>query len=103
MVIERINPGLETKGPFAAAESAEYQSWRDAKLSLYPIDIKDIFVDMADAQRVTAEARARATSILHRTNFFLYRSDPSIHEGRVIARALAQTFGLKRLDSNLCA
>lgn len=58
---------------------------------------------MADAQRITAEARARATSILHRTNFFLYRSDQSIHEGRAIARALAQTFGLKRLDSNLCA
>lgn len=58
---------------------------------------------MADAQRVTAEARARAISILHRTNFFLYQSDQSIHEGRTIARTLAQAFGLKRLDSNLCA
>lgn len=103
MVMKRIKLDPQTKGPFANAESDEYRRWKEAKFSPYPINIKDIFVDIANAEKVSPTERGKALSIVQRTNVFLYGTNPKAGNARATASALARTFGLNRLDSNLCA
>jgi alpha-ketoglutarate-dependent taurine dioxygenase len=91
---------LPTKGSFALAEQADYARWRDGKLSSYPFDIKNFFVDIADPIHLNGKEREKALSIVQCTNFFLYRTPPNALPGRDIAQALARAFGFRRLDSN---
>ncbi len=103
MVMERIKSSPQTQGPFANAESDDYRRWREAKISTYPINIKDIFIDIANAENASPAEREKALSIVQCTNVFLYRTNPTAGGARAAAHALARTFGLNRLDSNLCA
>ncbi len=100
MVLDQMLSKLQTKGSFAHADQAAYEPWRDLKLSAYPIIKKDIFVDMADLASPTGKERARAFSIVHRTNFFLYRTLSPVLPGRDATRALASAFGFRQLDAN---
>ena len=85
---------------FAPAEHSAYRRWRDFKLSIYPINKEDTFIDIVDLSRPTDQERTKALSIVQRTNFFLYRTPAPGLPGREATRALARAFGFHRLDAN---
>jgi alpha-ketoglutarate-dependent taurine dioxygenase len=91
---------IPTQGPFALAEQAQYARWRDRRIVSYPFKKEEFFVDMANPMAPSGAERAKALSIVQRTNFFLYRASPSGSSGREVAQALARAFGFHRLDSN---
>ena len=91
-------------GPFDLADEAAYRCWRTAKLAGYPAEAAELMVVIADPLVLDAAARQALATRLGKTNMALYRSPVSDEAtARLVVRTLAEAFGLKGLEGNLCA
>ncbi len=93
--------------PFSLSEPDAYQQWHDNKLSLYPVTVDDLFVNIEDPAHISETERSALLSIVGQYNMAFYRfkrgaSQVNFNDKHLV-HALGQQLGLSRLDNNLCA
>ena len=89
--------------PFDLSDEGAYTIWRNHKLLNYPEKPEALFVRIKDMQHLTKHEMASIYSILEKTNMCLYQLDNPASVSKAGIKQLAQQFGLKRLDANICA
>jgi hypothetical protein len=93
--------------PFDLGDSETYQRWRDRKLSRQPARAEDIVVEVASLDRLNAPEHAAILDRCRRANMAIYASRDSTEAASELTkdrlRRFGAAFGLRRLDSNLCA
>ncbi len=90
------------QGPFSLDDEPAYRRWRERKLGGRPGGLGELVVEVRDPFRLSAAERAAISQRLRRANMAVYASgNRSADKG--IPRAVAQQFGLHRLDSNWLA
>ena len=90
------------RGPFSLDDEPAYRRWRELKLGARATGVEELIVEVRDPFRLSAAERAAIAQRLRRTNMAVYASgNRSADKG--IPRAIAQQFGLQRLDSNWLA
>ncbi|MFU8837675.1 MAG: TauD/TfdA family dioxygenase [Thiohalomonadaceae bacterium] len=94
---------MATANPFLLGDEAAYRQWRVDKLRDYPRSSAELIVDVADPFQLTAAEHEQLASLLRRCNMAIYRTRLGSNPDKAIPRALAERFGLRRLDSNLLA
>jgi len=92
----------QENSPFVPENSAQYQSWRSAKLENYPSDIGDIIVEVADPKNLTTAEHDAMYTAMDRANMVIYVSKDT-SEDKDIPRRMAEQFALKRLNNNFMA
>jgi alpha-ketoglutarate-dependent taurine dioxygenase len=93
----------EVSNPFGLDDDSAYQAWRDRKLALYPVDKKDLLIDVTDPASPTADEISRLTQACRHYNFVIYRTNPTIPVNKETLRRFGHTVGLERLDAHLYA
>ncbi|WP_308873895.1 TauD/TfdA family dioxygenase [Thiothrix subterranea] len=89
--------------PFNLNELTTYQTWRNKKLSAYPLRPEALMTTIADPENPTDTEIAQLQQICREHNFALYHfAQGDVCSKRHVHR-LGQKVGLLRLDSNLCA
>ena len=96
---ENLNHG----GPFDLYDEPSYQRWRELKLLNYPSRIDDLIVRIKDPARLSVQEHSAALACVRKTNLVVYELTTAKSVGKVQVRLLGEQFGLRRLDSNLCA
>jgi len=86
---------------FGLFDEGAYRNWRDGKLDGYPREAADLVVEIRDPACLSPPEKARILDLCRRCNMAIYASDRNLDKDGV--RALGALFGLRTLDSNLCA
>lgn len=87
-----------------SASDADYQKWREWKLSVYPETAKDIVVEIDDPFNLTAGEKQQVQASFLKANMAIYTIKYTLDfTDKRIVEKIGSSFGLKRLDSNLCA
>jgi hypothetical protein len=93
-------------GPFDLDDHRAYRAWRERKLRACPGSARDLVVEIDGLDTVSAAEHDRISTRCRDTNMAIY----SIRDGgtesgdvRATLREFAATFGLRRIDSHLCA
>lgn len=93
--------------PYSLANSTAYGQWRERKLACYPASSADLRVSLADPGKPTTAEYNTMLNRLDSFNMVVYAPPPSGgvdgDAAKDILYALGSRFGLKHLDSNLCA
>ena len=89
--------------PFELGDELAYRQWREQKLSAYPNRAEALIVDIADPFALAPAEEAAIAALLTKCNMAIYRTAQGDDPNKAIPRAIAERFGLKRLDSNLLA
>lgn len=84
---------------FDFSEQDAYLSWRKKKLSLYPITLDQLYVEVPNADLASEEEIQRMRYLLARYNMVLYRT-PDLSENRKIPLQICAHLGLHTLDRN---
>lgn len=84
-----------------------YARWRDAKMEGYPQRAAELFVEISDLQNPSSSEREQLSRLIRKSNMALYVGGPGGKGNELKAkqdvRALGRSFGLERLDANLCS
>lgn len=88
--------------PFNLDRHADYQSWREQKLTSYPKEPAALKVDIADPEKLKPEEKTLLLANLSKANLVLYRVTGETATKESI-RQLGLQLGLQRLDGNLCS
>ena len=94
---------MAIESPFELANEAAYLRWREQKLSAYPHDVAALLVDIVDPYHLTSSEATAMGALLAKCNMAIYRTAMGNNPDKAIPRAIAEHFGLQRLDSNLLA
>lgn len=101
---EKTPTGALAPGPFALGRPDIYQRWRELKLADYPTDPARLLVELDDPLRLTKAERGAMLDACRKTNMAIYACTRSVGtDPKTLVRRLGEQFGLRRLDSNLCA
>lgn len=100
--------GKTGSNPFDSADDSAYRAWRDRKLTRRVTDPSELMVEIASLGRPSPAEHAAILDRVRRANMAVYacrdggvESDPAETKARLAEFGAA--FGLRRLDSNLCA
>ena len=101
-------PCFPQSGPFDPDDSDAYLRWRDAKLAGRPGRAEDLLVEIAAPGRPSKAEHEAILDRCRRANMAVYAcrdAGEALAPGDLKARLaeLGAAFGLRRLDSNLCA
>jgi hypothetical protein len=96
---EIVNRG----GPFDLYDVPSYERWRALKLADYPSRINDLIVRIKDPARLSVQEHTAMLACCRKTNLVIYELTTAKPVEKAQIRLLGQQFGLRRLDSNLCA
>lgn len=80
-----------------------YQQWRAQKLALYPVNPRDLLVEIQKADKPTQAELGQLKRYLAQYNFAFYRFAQQPNTSKQAVHQLAQHMGLKHLAHNLCA
>ncbi len=92
-------------GPFDLDDRDAFHRWSEWKLAGHPKSPADLVVDVADPENLTDAEAGAVVERVRRSNMALIAGpgDHRFDEGKRLIRALGDRFGLRRLDSNMCA
>jgi ferredoxin len=88
--------------PFDLADDDTYRRWRRWKLAHRLVDTAPLWVELADARKLTPDEAAALRLRIGRHGMALYRS-PDLQADPGLPRALGAQLGLHRLDANWLA
>jgi hypothetical protein len=88
--------------PFDLADDDTYRRWRRWKLAHRLVDTAPLWVELADARKLTPDEAAALRLRIGRHGMALYRS-PDLQADPGLPRALGAQMGLHRLDANWLA
>ena len=101
---QAVQPATPRAGSaFALANEETYRRWREAKLKAYPSQADGLIVQIDDPYHLTADERRALLTRLRKTNIVIYQLQNHSYAQKAMVRALGYQFGLRDLDSNLCA
>jgi len=103
-VSEIGSPFVPRGGPFDLADPESYRRWRDRKLAARFSEVSALLVEISSLHAPTSAERAAIRERCRRVNLAIYAGpvlDPTT--AKTAVRAFGATFGLHRLDRNLCA
>ena len=85
-----------------------YQSWREEKISAYPMGLEQLVVNVNKLSDLTVEEKQQIQKVLDKTNMAIYNIDSSnlsddFDQNKEMVRQLGKQFGLINLDHNECA
>lgn len=89
--------------PFNLNELNAYQTWRNKKLSAYPLLPESLLVTIEDPENPSEAEIAQLLLICHQHNLALYHFAQGDRRSKRHVHRLGHKVGLFRLDSNLCA
>ncbi len=89
--------------PFDSRNESAYQAWRAWKLAEYPTDSEQLRVQLQDPLALNPSEHQALMSVLRKTNVAIYEVPADTRQDKAMVRRLGEQFGLRRLDSNLCA
>lgn len=88
--------------PFDLADAEAYARWREHKLAHAITDTGELIVEVNDPRALTAAEQAALLERCRRSNMAIYVTRKESGDDQMV-RALAQQFGLTRLDANWLA
>lgn len=90
--------------PFDLNDISAYQQWREWKRSLYPVDIRELLVPLADPYLLSVEEKSAILERCLKYNLVIYSCDPERHDisDKNLPRMLGKQLGLSKLDAHLC-
>ncbi len=98
------------KKPFQSALNAfdlsnqqAYLRWREQKLKAYPINSRNLLVNIKDIAVLTSAEQQSVMLNLTKMNMCLYQLEQPSQADKSSIREFAAQFGYKRLDTNICA
>jgi hypothetical protein len=91
------------RAPFDLGSGQVYKAWLTTKLENYPQSVDDLIVEIRDPLTITTAERTAIIERCRKTNMAIYACMRGNVGDKEIVRRLGQQFGLRRLDSNLCA
>lgn len=89
--------------PYALTDETLYQRWRDQKLKHYPQTLDALIVQVNNPRQLTAAEHQAMLQCLRKTNMVIYASNSGEDADKTIPHAMAQQFGLQKLDHNWLA
>jgi hypothetical protein len=89
--------------PFDLELVADYQRWREEKLSDYPKEIGDLVVEIKDPHQLSKTEHQTLLRLCRKTNMAIWSGLTGHDSEKNIIRDLGHRFGLDRLDHNMCA
>jgi hypothetical protein len=89
--------------PFELSDNADYQRWRETKLSDYTGITASPVVQITDASELASHEYEEILTRCRKSNMAIYQVDAGTDTDKQAIRALGQQFGLERLDMNLRA
>ncbi len=89
--------------PYLLKESHSYEEWRAQKLYKYPVDAKQLIIELNNPINLTDNELIAFKSTCSKTNIAIYRCTKIDQNNRQSAISIAQQLGLRQLDANLCA
>ena len=95
-----------SSSPFDLANHAAYESWRDQKLSNYPVTSKELIVKIQDVTSLTAAETKAFNRCYQRANLAIYQlseQDLKQYSGKEIVRHVGEHFSIRTLDKNIRA
>lgn len=90
------------KSHFSLENKVLYVTWRDRKLSDYPVTPDDLITEIKHPQQPDTQEIARILSTAARFNMAFYHFSEQ-HYGKTTIHQLAKQCGLKSINHNLCA
>jgi alpha-ketoglutarate-dependent taurine dioxygenase len=96
---ESVNRG----GPFDLYDVPSYERWRALKLADYPSRLNDLIVRIKDPTRLSGQEHKAVLVRCRKANLVIYELTTAKPAEKAQVRLLGQQFGLRHLDSNLCA
>lgn len=96
----RLAPELS---PYDLENSEDYHRWREAKLEDSPRRVEELVVEVRDPKSLTEAEQEALLDRLRRANMVVYVSGLGDDPDKGVPRALAERFGLRRLDNNYLA
>ena len=100
------NGALPGSDPFDLADDDCYRTWREKKLRACPGSARDLVVEIDRLDAVSAAEYDRISMRCRDANMAIYSirgGAPESGDLRATLREFAATFGLRRIDSHLCA
>ena len=91
------------QSPFLFGNSYSYAHWRDTKLSNYPKSLDELIVEIEDPRHLSQAEYEQIKSICQKTNMAIWAGLSGDDADKQIIRNLGHSFGLRRLDHNMCA
>lgn len=90
-----------SESPFLLKNNHHYQSWREEKLSSYPVTFENLLVKIDNLSRITTEEKLAVLHRCNKHNMAIYQlNDPRC--GPDALKSFAGNFGLERLDLHFC-
>lgn len=89
--------------PFSINELHTYQTWREKKLSAYPLTLSNLLTLIADPESPSPSELEHIQRVCRQHNMALYRFGQGDLRSKHFVHRLGNSLGLTRLDSNLCA
>ena len=89
--------------PFSLDNDEGYKRWRERKLSDPATHIAALVVEINDPFQLSPAERGALTERLRRFNMAIYACTTGDGGDKNAIRAIGRTFGLTRLDDNMCA
>ena len=89
--------------PYLLKESHSYEKWRAQKLYKYPVDAKQLIIELNNPIKLTDNELIAFKSTCSKTNIAIYRCINIDQNNKQSAISVAQQLGLRQLDANLCA
>ncbi len=89
--------------PYNLNKNDSYLSWRNKKLSQYPLDISSLFTTIKNSNQPTESETSELKNTVSQHNLALYRFLDSALRDKTAVHTLGKRLGLHRLDNNICA
>lgn len=89
--------------PFDLDHGADYRSWRDEKLEHYPTTENQLICQVTDPRSLSPAEYRALLQLIGKTGMAIYSSRLGELADKEIVKTLGMQFGLRQLDSNICA
>lgn len=83
--------------------TSNYDQWRQNKLAAYPLFPEQFIINIPDINALTPDIISQVSNNIAKHNFAFYRFNDSSQNNKYSVHSLATTFGLIRLNNNLCS
>lgn len=89
--------------PFNLADAEAYRTWRERKLTDYPTSPEQLIVEIGNPHKLTDAEHQELLRRCQKTNMTVWAGLTGHDRDKAIISDLGHSFGLKRLDHNMCA